>query len=65
MKIFRVVPALGGDDDKANIEFFGDEPTEVFRLLRNTRSDEQFTLWEGEKCLGILRRNQNGFWELR
>ncbi|MFN2100484.1 hypothetical protein [Altererythrobacter sp. MF3-039] len=65
MKIYRVVPALSSTDENPVIEFFGDEPTEVFQLLKDARPDRHYHLWEGDRCLGLLRRNGNGFWELR
>jgi hypothetical protein len=63
MRTFTLLLENDGNEAR-RIEFLGYEASEAFTLLQHEKATRKATLWESDKRLGIIVRNDADFWEI-
>jgi len=63
MRIFTLQFEDDGHEAR-RIEFSGFEASEALMVLKHEKAARKATLWESEKRLGTIKRDEGGFWQI-
>lgn len=64
MKTFHLQYRTASDGEDFTVRFDGDDPHRAFGILEKLKGACSARLWEGERSLGLIRRNDQNLWEI-
>ncbi|KHK90942.1 hypothetical protein LK12_08310 [Novosphingobium malaysiense] len=64
MPLFTITLDEDGFGEPKRIEFTADDAHQAFYILENERTGRKAILWQGQKRLGALQREDDGVWKV-